>query len=179
MLTPLVSYKLFISKLLMFNLRLSRIFCAAFSLYESYVNLPQISLYGLYLNHTTRHYLCCRLTEQGKLLAEQKRYSQQLIDIYTEYSTWEERHLTAVSKLTADELSKLLEVMQQPVDLGECSLQSCRINMCGFITGPAAYEPSSEFLQSTGQAQTIDIVCVCLSVCLLSCVCVVSGDVHP
>jgi len=99
-------------------------------------------------------------------LAEQKRYSQQLIDIHNEYSTWENRHLTAVSKLTADELSKLLEVMQQPVDLGQC--RSCWIDMYDFTTGPPAYEPSSEFLQSTGQAQTIDTVCVCLFVCIVS-----------
>ena len=76
---------------------------------------------------TTIH--SCRLTEQGKLLAEQKRYSQQLIDIHSEYSAWEGRHSTAISKLTADELSKLLEAMQQPVDLGGCGSQWCRIVM--------------------------------------------------
>ena len=85
--------------------------------------LVENSKYFVYLLPYTLEVLpnqYCRLTEQGKLLAEQKRYSQQLIDIHTEYSTWEERHSTAVSKLTADELSKLLEAMQQPVDLGGC-----------------------------------------------------------
>jgi len=59
-----------------------------------------------------------RLTDQAKLLAEQKRYAQQIMDQYNEQVTWSDRHSTAISKLTADELSKLLEAMQQPIDLG-------------------------------------------------------------
>lgn len=59
-----------------------------------------------------------RLSDQAKLLVEQKRYSQQLMDIYDKHISWHERHFTAISKLTADELSKLLEAMQQPIDLG-------------------------------------------------------------
>ena len=40
----------------------------------------------------------------------------------------------------------------------------------GDCTGPAAYEPSSDFLQSTGQGQTIDIVCSSVSLCSAVCV---------
>ena len=60
-----------------------------------------------------------RLSEQAKLLMEQKRYTQQLMDMYNEHVAWHDKHLTALSKLTADELSKLLETLQQPIDLGK------------------------------------------------------------
>ena len=59
-----------------------------------------------------------RLSDQAKLLMEQKRYALQLRDLYNEQVTWHERHCTAISKLTADELSKLLEALQQQIDLG-------------------------------------------------------------
>ena len=49
---------------------------------------------------------------------EQKCYTQQLMDLYNEQVTWHEKHSIALSKLTADELSKLLETLQQPIDLG-------------------------------------------------------------
>lgn len=63
-------------------------------------------------------YYIYRLSEQAKLLAEQKRYTQQLVDFYTEQVAWHERHSTTITKLTPDELSKLLEALQQPIDLG-------------------------------------------------------------
>ena len=59
-----------------------------------------------------------RLSDQAKLLMEQKRYTQQLKEQYNEQVMWRERHLNAISKLTADELSKLLEALQQQIDLG-------------------------------------------------------------
>ena len=62
--------------------------------------------------------MVCRLSEQAKLLVEQKRYSQQLMELYNEQVTWHERHSIAISKLTAGELSKLLETLQQPIELG-------------------------------------------------------------
>lgn len=51
-------------------------------------------------------------------MAEQKRYGQQLLDVYNEQVGWHEKHVTAISKLTPDELSKLLEAIQQQIDLG-------------------------------------------------------------
>lgn len=59
-----------------------------------------------------------RLSEQARLLMDQKHYTQQLMDLYNEHVAWHDRHLTALSKLTPDELSKLLETLQQPIDLG-------------------------------------------------------------
>ena len=59
-----------------------------------------------------------RLSDQAKLLMEQKRYTQQLKEHYNEQVAWRERHSSAISKLTADELSKLLEALQQQIDLG-------------------------------------------------------------
>ena len=62
--------------------------------------------------------MVCRLSDQAKLLMEQKRYTQQLKEQYNEQVTWHERHSAAIGKLTADELSKLIEALQQQIDLG-------------------------------------------------------------
>jgi len=60
---------------------------------------------------------------------EQKRYTQQLMEQYNEQVMWHERHSNAVSKLTADEISKLLEALQQQIDLG---MGSCDPTAVGF-----------------------------------------------
>ena len=59
-----------------------------------------------------------RLSDQAKLLMEQKGYTQQVMEQYNEQMMWHERHSNAISKLTADEMSKLLEALQQKIDLG-------------------------------------------------------------
>lgn len=77
-----------------------------------------------------------RLSDQAKLLMEQKRYTQQLREQYNEQVVWRERHLTAINKLTADELSKLLEALQQQIDLG---IRSCDPTVVAMVI----YRPSS------------------------------------
>ena len=72
-----------------------------------------------------------RLSDQAKLLMEQKRYTQQLMEQYNEQVMWHERHSTAVSKLTADEMSKLLEALQQQIDLGMGSCDPAAVGFYG------------------------------------------------